>query len=128
MLTSSFHTTLKTVEIQNGRLSMHDQFGLLGKLTDLDGLENVENPESITEIDLSNENILWIPAGIFDQFENLGVLNLSGNRICYFEQGCFRGLHNLKVINLIGNPMPFFDCELVQDCKDVQVLLYSNFE
>lgn len=102
-------------------------------LIDLSGLGLTSIPPidelsgKVTSLDLSNNQITELPAGIFTQLVNLRYLHLTKNQIHTISQGAFQGLDNISQILLNHNnlwelPHNLFE-ELNQKCT---ILLSQN--
>lgn len=60
-------------------------------------------PDNTTVLDLRFNEIMDIPAGIFENLPNLNTLILNDNQIKYLQKDAFRGCWNLKLIYLFKN-------------------------
>ncbi|CAH1772213.1 unnamed protein product [Owenia fusiformis] len=65
--------------------------------------ETFEKWGKLTYLDLSRNNLSYIPAGVFKQLWRLQELNLGDNYISSITQGSFTGLSSLSKLTLGGN-------------------------
>ena len=72
----------------------------MARYTDLD--QALANPEDVTELDLSKQNLESLPTEI-GKMKNLVSLNLSGNKLIVLPDE-IRQLSNLKSLSLTANP------------------------
>ncbi|XP_044733420.1 toll-like receptor 13 [Chrysoperla carnea] len=83
---------ITVLKLANNRLELHPgMFKNFSKLLDLD---------------LSGNNISYIPLGLFDGIPKLEYLNLGNNKLDSFATGSFSGIPNLKFLNLSSNFLP----------------------
>ena len=65
---------------------------------DFEGLSN------LVELDLADNGLASLPAGVFDGLSNLETLNLNKNRLGSLPPGVFAGLRSLETLRLQKNP------------------------
>lgn len=94
---------------------------LAGKgLQNLNGMENIPNPELIKIIDLSHNQIKSLNGSLFKYFTNLAELILNHNLIEQFAS--FDGLNNLRELHLTHNKLKVFDLEQLSKLSMLYVL------
>lgn len=80
----------------------------------MEGLQNFIAPETVTSLNISNNAITCLPAGIFDHYTNLNVLDLSENNISKIHEDALAHLHNLTELNLEHNNIETIPAQLLE--------------
>ena len=98
-------------------------------LTSLEGLDELENKDTITELSLDRNNISTIEPGTFDKFINLESLHLKENNLSELPIDLFYALPRLRQLNLSSNkfttlPEKIFDTDKLKQLETL--LLYDN--
>ncbi len=83
------------ITIENGVVDLKNQ-----DLTNLNGLELIVEPEKVTVLDLSNNQLIAVGATQLNMFPNLEQLNLSNNQLTAIPP---LSLPNLKKLKLNKN-------------------------
>jgi len=93
----------------------YESVNLSGKqIQNLDGLDIYGN--NLRSIDLSNNNLTKIPAGLFSKFKKLSKVNLANNTITELS-GFNSDLPELAEINLSLNPLKKIDEQFLEGCN-----------
>lgn len=84
-------------------------------ISDLTGLNNIENKGNISQIMLGNNKLTHIDANVFGEFENLRFINLENNNIAFIDAAAFQGIYMLPAIDLKGNNITHFNPDIFKD-------------
>ena len=95
-------------------------------LTSLEGLEDIPHPENIQMIDVAENQLETIPAGIFDRFVNLRRLDLSNNTLRELPVQIFSSLTQLTGLDIRFNQLTALDVNLFQNQTELDTLDLSN--
>ncbi len=84
-------------------------------------------PANSTCVDLSNNYITELPAGVFSHLDECLVLDLSYNQISLIENRAFTGLRNLQELELQGNAVTNLSSGVFSPLTYcTELYLYSN--
>ena len=86
--------------IVNGMLDLSNK-----DIASLDGLDLLENPLTVTQLYLDNNQLTTLSAGIFDTLINLQALVLHNNQLTTLPAGIFDTLGNLQGLGLSNNQL-----------------------
>ncbi|KAM5164730.1 trophoblast glycoprotein [Mantella aurantiaca] len=62
---------------------------------------------NLQKLDMSGNNLLYVPDGIFSSMPNLKHLDLSNNSLLNFQDGVFANLSNLQTLDLRHNSLKY---------------------
>lgn len=88
-------------------------------ITNLEGLDQIPNPRTISIIHLSHNFISSLEANSFQSFENLSSLNLGNNRIATIDDNAFSGLNELEYLCLESNDLSDFNLNAFTPLKEL---------
>jgi len=94
-------------------------------ITDLEGLQRVQDKDQFTDFDFSKYRIHQIPENIFLGFERLTFLDLSSNQLMLSSK-MFVGLSNLKKLLLDSNGITDVPIEVLKGLKNIKELSLSH--
>ena len=96
--------------MEDGQLTLSNK-----DLTSLEGLDEIQNADTVSQLYLESNKIQKLPAGIFDRFTNVEHLVLFDNPIHTVAPRVFDRLHNLDFLDLEYNKLP----ETKQEFKEL---------
>ena len=67
-------------------------------INSLDGLLNIKNIKTLTDLDLSDNKLQTLPEGVFTGLSALTLLGISDNKLQTLPEGIFTGLSSLKLL------------------------------
>lgn len=82
------------------------------KITNLNNLSDIPGIDTITELDLSNNQLTRIPNNAFSFMPNLQIINLDHNEIATIEPLAFNNLKQLQQLFLDHNKLQKISIEL----------------
>ncbi|XP_015609044.1 slit homolog 1 protein [Cephus cinctus] len=109
--------------IENGSFGATKLYGLYlsqNKLVDLSFISSL--PDTMEELYLSQNQILYIPDGIFQNQGKLNLLNLAKNDIVGIQDNAFRGLISLKNLKLAFNKITRLEAGFSKDLVKLKTL------
>ncbi|XP_072264671.1 trophoblast glycoprotein [Pyxicephalus adspersus] len=74
-------------------------------ITSLAGALQYGGLSNLQKLDLSGNNLLYVPEGIFSSMPNLKHLDLSNNSLLSFQDGVFANLSHLQTLDLRHNSL-----------------------
>ncbi len=93
-------------------------------ITDIAGIQYCS---ILQELNLSNNQLTNLPAGIFTGLTNLQKLYLGGNQLTNLPAGIFTGLTNLQILSLYNNQLTNLPAGIFTGLTNLQKLyLYKN--
>lgn len=127
-----------TLDLSFNSISSLENFGLV-RLSKLDvshnfvssvGLEAFDHlHQSLTELDLSYNNLTDVDETAFARAPNIQILNLAGNKLhqvlsrkCDGQKRPFVSLQLLKLLDLSDNDLDFIDCEYLSPLRNLVTL------
>lgn len=93
------------------------------RLTKLSSLSNLT---SLTDLDLSSNQLLSLPEDAFKNLTNLETVDLSENQLLFLPETIFSQLFSLKMIHLNKNNLSKVEAKLFQDQMLIQQLYLSD--
>ncbi|XP_043281466.1 leucine-rich repeat-containing protein let-4 [Venturia canescens] len=63
----------------------------------------------LTQLDLSQNSLVYVPSSALAKLHNLLILNLNHNKISDLKSNSFAGLDTLEILNLYGNKISTID-------------------
>jgi len=87
------------INIQGNTLDLSNK-----NINDLTGLKNIPGIKDIEILQLSNNQLTTLPAGIFNGLDKLQILILANNNLTTLPKEIFKDLNNLRQLQLINNP------------------------
>ena len=81
---------------------------------------------AITELDLSDSNIVSLKAGDFEGLTALIGLRLNNNHLTFLPVGIFSGLSSLQRLDLSNNPLIFLPVGIFGGLASLEALLLNN--
>lgn len=98
------------------------------EINNLEGIELIENADTITSINLEGNQIGVVPDKIFSNFSNVSDLNLTDNDIEEIKSCAFEGLTKIESIRLKDNYLAndLFLIDLIKKCGRVRNIDCEN--
>lgn len=75
---------------------------------------------NVTKLSLDSNDILIVPAKVFNKLSNLTILSLTKNRIITFSSDSIKDLHRLRVLDLSWNRLKDIDLNITLDSQNLE--------
>ena len=86
----------------------------------------LESAAALEVLDLSDNQILELPTGIFEKLQKLIVLSLANNSLTTLEAHLLDGLSSLEILDLSGNNLSELSSRLFADLANLVELVLSQ--
>ena len=94
-------------------------------INDLAGLDKINAIQSITELELSDNNLAKLPAHIFNDLPQLKIINLAYNQLTILPSHIFDRLINLERLNLNSNNLTTLPTDIFKHNTKLTELVLS---